>query len=114
MFMLLALSILVVDGDTLKIDGQRLRIMNIAAAELNGECRYERELAAKAKARVIELNDEHVFESVYSGHEDRYRRPRVLGNVEGKDLREMLIEEGVAQPWTGRQPDWCDGPQTNQ
>ncbi|WP_353807019.1 hypothetical protein [Mesorhizobium sp.] len=28
--------------------------------------------------------------------------------VDGRDVGEILIAEGVARPWTGKRRSWCD------
>jgi micrococcal nuclease len=45
----------VVDGDTLWLDGEKIRIVNIDAPEVNGRCRAEKVRAADATQALARL-----------------------------------------------------------
>lgn len=95
------------DADTVWIDGTKLRLENIDTAELNGKCRYERDLAVEARDRLVVLLNRGERKVIYSGRIDRYDRPLVRITVDGVDVGEVLVEEGLARRWTGRRMPWC-------
>jgi endonuclease YncB( thermonuclease family) len=91
----------VVDGDTVWIAGEKIRIAEIDAPEINGRCPAERALALRARWRLVELLRERGtrFERV---GEDRYGRTlATFGSIP-----EQLIKEGLAQRWP-RRKGWC-------
>lgn len=100
-----------VDGDTLKYQGQSLRLINVDTPEPtqygNAECPEEAALGDKASRYVKDLVSRNKVVIVYSGRNGGYGRPLVNVLVDGKDLGEMLIAEGLAEPWRGHQADWC-------
>ncbi len=106
-FFLAASLITVIDGDTVRQDGERLRIENIDTPETyRPECLAERMLGELATARLEEIVADGV-EVQFTGRTGGYGRPLVLLTHEGQDVGEMLVEEGLAVEWTGRQADWC-------
>lgn len=116
--MLLACAIVaVVDGDTLKCDGQSVRLLGGGAPNKSGfdtpetyrpQCQQELELGRAATERMRELLRDSVgIES--SGKRDRYGR--ILGSLilkDGRTAGEVLIDEGFAVEWRpGYKADWC-------
>lgn len=101
----------VIDGDTFELsDGERVRILNIDTAEMppRSQCRAERDLALAAKARLSELIRQGEVTLVREGRDrDRYDRRLRRVMVDGRDVGDLLIHEGLAQPWRGRKVDWC-------
>lgn len=91
----------VVDGDTLWWQGEKIRIAEIDAPEINGRCPAERALALRSRARLVELLNARGtrFERV---GEDRYGR--TLANF--GSVSEQLISEGLAHRWP-RRKGWC-------
>ncbi len=91
----------VVDGDTLWWQGEKIRIAEIDTPEMNGRCLAEREMARRARARLVTLLAEQPvrFERVGT---DRYGRTLArFGPVS-----ETLIAEGLAHRWPSRK-GWC-------
>ncbi|PAP96113.1 thermonuclease family protein [Mesorhizobium wenxiniae] len=39
---------------------------------------------------------------------DRYGRTLATIEVDGRDVGDILIGEGLARPWTGKRRPWCD------
>lgn len=102
----------VIDGDTFVLaGGERVRILNIDTAELPPRARCDREtaLALAAKARLAELlRGSDVVELRSSGRDrDRYGRQLRRVIVDGEDVGDRLLREGLAQRWRGRKADWC-------
>lgn len=100
----------VVDGDTLWIDGTKIRVADINAPEISEpECASELALGNRARDRLIELLNMGSFElKAWPGRDqDRYgRKLRVLVR-NGWSLGDMLVSEGLARTWTGRREPWC-------
>lgn len=102
----------IVDGNTIKVDGKRMRLRNHDAPETSAsrgshapKCERERQLGEAAKARLQEIvkngTDVKVSDPVAI---DKYRRPVVIMTVDGKDPGKQLIAEGLAKR---RKADWC-------
>mgnify|MGYP002388425245 FL=1 len=100
----------VVDGDTLWIDGTKIRVADINAPEISErKCASELALGNRARDRLIELLNRGPFElKAWPGRDqDRYgRKLRVLVR-NGRSLGDMLVSAGLARTWTGRRESWC-------
>ncbi|MDE8762571.1 thermonuclease family protein [Rhizobium sp. CBK13] len=100
----------VVDGDTMWIGGQKVRVADIDTPEVSEpRCSSELALGNKATARLVELVNEGPFElKAWPGRdEDKYgRKLRVLVR-DGRSLGDILVSEGLARTWTGRRQPWC-------
>lgn len=100
----------VVDGDTLWINGTKIRVADIDAPEISEpKCASELALGNRATRRLIELVNQGPFElHAWPGRdEDRYgRKLRVLVR-DGKSLGDILVSEGLARTWSGRRQPWC-------
>ena len=103
----------VVDGDTLEDMASDItyRLVNIDTPETGSRarCTAERNLGDRAtaaaralisQARRIELNA--------TGRIDRYGRTIAFVVIDGQDMGETLMAEGLARPWRGRREPWCD------
>jgi len=83
----------VVDGDTVDVDGIRVRLIGYDTPE-RGQCGY-----AEAKARVAQLvGDSKVVVLTVDGRDvtDRYRRELAYVRRDDIDLGRVLISEGLA------------------
>ena len=110
-------EIRVIDGDSLDIAGERIRLRSeagpIDAPELrSAKCPLELFRAEAAKDRLAALLKGREPEIVRKGA-DRYGRTVAVVYVDGKDVGAQLVREGHAKPWlTLRRvdrPEWCDG-----
>lgn len=99
---------IVIDGDTIRLGAERIRLLNIDAPELHGECAAESLLALAAKDRLAALISVDSPEIERRG-KDRFGRTLALIRVKGADAGELLILAHLAVPWAGRQHDWCRG-----
>jgi endonuclease YncB( thermonuclease family) len=110
--------VIVVDGDTLKCNGQLMRLigdgvpneLGVDAPELRKyKCEQERLGAAAARARLNELVATPGTTIENSGGHDRSGRPLVRIRLrDGRTAETVLLEEGLALPWTRRvRNDWC-------
>jgi endonuclease YncB( thermonuclease family) len=98
----------VVDGDTLRVAGEAVRIMGLDAPEMRGRCPRESRLARTAAARLRHLVAGGVWLERHG--RDRYRRQlAIVRDRAGRDLAELLIGEGLARPYDGRgrRQGWC-------
>jgi micrococcal nuclease len=98
----------VIDGDTIRYRGERIRLEDIDAPETHPpRCEAERELGERATRRLLELVNQGPFAVVAAGDRDRYGR--ALGRLErgGKSLGAILVAEGLARRWDGRRHPWC-------
>jgi len=103
-------SIDVIDGDTFRLDGVTIRIADIDTPEVDGRCDAERAVAASATRRLEALLGEGAFSLEAGGDgrdEDRYGRKLRIVTRGGRSLGDVLVEEGLARPWTGRRLPWC-------
>lgn len=100
----------VVDGDTLWLNGQKVRVADIDAPEISTpRCRSELALGNRATDRLIELVNEGPFQlQAWPGRDtDHYgRKLRVLVR-DGRSLGDRLVAEGLARTWSGRRQPWC-------
>lgn len=98
-----------VDGDTVWIDGVKVRIADIDAPETHPpRCEYEAKLGDKATSRLAELMNAGPFElKMINRDSDRYgRKLRVLVR-DGRSLGDQLVTEGLARVWEGHRRPWC-------
>ena len=99
----------VVDGDTFWIGGQKVRIADIDAPETHDyRCRSELELGERA-ARDLQalLNSGAVTMTHIDRDRDVYGRLLRNVRVNGRDVGEALIAEGVARAYAGGRRPWC-------
>lgn len=93
------------DGDTFWHRGEKIRISDIDTPELNGQCATERELAKKARNRLLSIMQEPY--RINRHGEDRYGRTLAVVTVNGRSVGDMLVSEGLARTWSGRREPWC-------
>ena len=99
----------VVDGDTLWVGGEKVRLADINAPETDqARCPAERALGEQAKRRLLTLVNAGPFSLETEGRAtDRYGRALRVARRGGRSLGEQLVREGLAEPWQGRRSDWC-------
>ncbi|MGO6949619.1 thermonuclease family protein [Rhizobium johnstonii] len=100
----------VIDGDTLWIDGTKVRVADIDAPEISEpRCASELALGNRATERLIELVNQGPFElHAWPGRgTDRYGRALRVLVRNGHSLGDILVSEGLARTWTGRREPWC-------
>lgn len=103
-------TIRVWDGDSVRLgltsQAEAVRIFNIDAPEIEGSCPEESALAQQAKQRLAELLDGGRIEIARQGA-DRYGRTLAAIRVDGVDVGDRLVHEGLARTWAGRREAWC-------
>lgn len=103
----------VVDGDTIDMDGEIVRIANIDTPEtLRAKCEAERAMGYAAAQALADLLSQGAV-TLQRGDPDsrrqvdRYGRTLGLVFVDGHDVGELLITMGHARRWTGKRRPWC-------
>jgi micrococcal nuclease len=100
----------VVDGDTIWLDGEKIRVADIDTPETHEpKCQAELELGLRARARLHALVNAGSFEvrSIGNRDADQYgRKLRVLVR-NGRSLGDVLVGEGLARTWNGKREPWC-------
>lgn len=99
----------VIDGDTLAVDGERIRISNIDTPERGdgAKCWAEAALAEKARLQLVDfVNVAKTIELAREGR-DRYGRTLARLKLDGHDVGEAMVESGYAARWNGSRWPWC-------
>ena len=100
----------VVDGDTIRYNGERVRMVDYDTPEISEpHCASEYALGQRAKYRLLELLNSGSVEVRPSGARDfdKYGRKLRLVLVNGRSVGDTLISEGLAWPWEGHRHAWC-------
>ncbi|MDG5747812.1 thermonuclease family protein [Qipengyuania sp. XHP0207] len=102
----------VVDGDTIWLDGTKIRIADIDTPEVSRpRCPREARLGELATLRMQALLNRGAFalRAAPSGHdEDRFGRKLRVVSRDGESLGVMLVRDGLARPWGGKRRSWCE------
>ena len=99
----------VVDGDTIRYGGVKIRLADIDAPEVfSPKCPSEAARGRRATQRLLELMNAGPFQLVSgSRDEDRYgRKLRTIVRA-GRSVGDVLIAEGLARRWDGARRSWC-------
>lgn len=96
----------VVDGDTIWWRGEKIRIADIDAPEMQGRCDYETRLAYAARDRLIVLLNDEGFR-IHRNGTDRYGRTLAILTNSGGSIGDQLVAKGLARTWTGSREPWC-------
>jgi endonuclease YncB( thermonuclease family) len=100
----------IVDGDTIWYRGEKIRIADINAPELeHPSCAYEARLAQAATDRLTELLNAGAFSLAPWPQRrfDRYGRSLYVIERGGRSLGMELVREGLAERWKGYRGNWC-------
>lgn len=97
----------VVDGDTVWLRGEKIRLEGIDAPELSDPgCRHEAALAREARQRLAAILNSHDWVLTRHG-KDRYGRTLGRFHIGSQTAGGMLVDAGLARVWTGRREPWC-------
>lgn len=99
----------VVDGDTIWFQGVNLRLESFDTPEPHTAIcggAAEVALARRASARLLELLNSSPF-TVQTGGTDRYGRVLATIRIAGRDVGDILINEGLARRWPDGHEWWC-------
>lgn len=99
----------VVDGDTLWLGGEKIRVADIDAPETHEpRCAAEQALGDRATRRLQQLlNGGAVSLEPIDRDEDRYGRKLRIVRVDGRSVGEALVGEGLARRYAGGRQPWC-------
>ncbi|OYX50398.1 MAG: hypothetical protein B7Y97_07565 [Sphingomonas sp. 32-66-10] len=99
----------VVDGDTFRMAGDKIRIADIDTPETHpARCPEEARLGAAATQRLQALlNSGTVTLHPIDRDTDRHGRKLRRVEVNGRGVGDTLIAEGLARPYRGRRMGWC-------
>lgn len=120
--LLICASLTAVDGDTVKCDGQNLRLLGEGVPFVSGidtpeigshaKCMKERKLALLAKDRLKEILTEGGLTIEFYGVRDKTPARRPLVNIyrnDGSEVGQTLVKEGFARTWRPKhRNDWCE------
>ena len=96
----------IVDGDTIWVKGEKIRLEGFNAPEMNGSCNRERRMAIQARDELRRVLNGRAFTIGRNG-KDRYGRTLATIRVDGRDVGEGLISKGLAHEWRGFKESWC-------
>lgn len=103
-------NVVVIDGDTIIVQGEKIRIEGINAPELKGKCREENVRALRARSLLMELLAAAKVDIERNGF-DRHRRTLASVSANGIAVGDALMREGLARKWVqhynGQQEPWC-------
>ena len=108
-------KVYVIDGDTVAVARERIRLLGIDAPETR-EARCERERVAgyRTKARIVDLLRFSQSVDIRRQGHDPYGRTLAQIIVDGRDLGEQLVRENLALPYRAgaearadRLARWC-------
>lgn len=99
----------VIDGDTIRYGGVKIRIADIDTPEVfSPHCASEAALGERATERLLALLNAGPIELVPIDRDtDRYGRKLRVIERHGRSLGETLVAEGLARRWDGSRRSWC-------
>jgi endonuclease YncB( thermonuclease family) len=99
----------VIDGDTIRYRGIKIRLEDIDAPEaFSPKCVAESIRARQATQRLLELMNAGPFQLAGGGRdEDRYGRKLRVIERDGRSVGDTLVAEGLARRWDGARRSWC-------
>ncbi|WP_199178670.1 thermonuclease family protein [Acidimangrovimonas sediminis] len=95
----------VVDGDTVWLRREKIRLADIDAPELQARCHQERVGALKAQARLAVLLTGKV--TIKRHGKGYYGRTLATLYAHGRDVNAEMVREGLARPYGGHRRPWC-------
>ena len=101
----------VIDGDTIVVNHERIRLAGIDAPEIKGKCAEEKRLAKLATELLAEVLADSRIVIDRQPKPDRYGRTLATVLADGRDAGEVILREGLARKWTKkfdyREEPWC-------
>jgi len=104
------MQVRVVDGDTIRIGGESIRFEGINAPETSKpSCEREAALGRMAAERVAKLVGSARQVVLDRKGRDKYRRTLATVRVDGRDIGQLLMQEGLARRWEKKWRPGLDG-----
>lgn len=99
----------VIDGDTIALGLERIRVENIDTPETGPRagCQIEREFAARATQHAQLAFERSDSVDILRTGTDRYGRTLARVRLDGRDFGQMMVVTGMAVQWAGHQHEWC-------
>lgn len=100
----------VVDGDTVWLKGEKIRAIGFDTPETQTNIcggLNEKQLGSGATDRLIELLNSGAFTFERDG-QDRYGRTLAHWFVDGVNVGDVLVAEGLARYWPDGEEFWCN------
>lgn len=99
----------VVDGDTIWLKGQKIRVADIDAPETHDfHCTSEKELGDRATVRLHDLLESGpIALQPIDRDEDSYGRKLRIVLVNGTSVGDTLVKEGLARYYANGRRPWC-------
>lgn len=99
----------VIDGDTFRFQGEKIRIADIDTPETHSpQCAEEADRGAKATSRLHSLMNAGPFTLVTGERAtDRYGQTLRVVTRNGQSIGVVLVSEGLARPSDGARRPWC-------
>lgn len=99
----------VVDGDTIWLGGEKIRVADIDAPETHdARCASEQALGDQATRRLRQLlGGGAVTLRRIDRDRDQYGRKLRIVLVDGRSVGEALVDEGLARRYAGGRRPWC-------
>jgi micrococcal nuclease len=102
----------VVDGDTLWLSGENIRLRDFDTPEPQSAIcggAAEVTLAKRASARLLELLNSNEWTIERFGYDStRSKRRLATISIDGRDIGDILIEERLARHWPDGDEWWCN------
>lgn len=100
----------VVDGDTVRLAGQAIRLIGFDTPETyEAQCAAERDLGEAATDRLRDLLARaSSAQLAYLPRRDQYGRELARLVLDGRDVADIMVGEGLARRYTGgHRQSWC-------
>jgi micrococcal nuclease len=99
----------VVDGDTIWMRGEKIRIADYDAPETHDyECPSEKMLGDRATQRLHQLLESgSITLDPIDRDQDQYGRKLRIVKVDGRSVGDTLVGEGLARGYQGGRQPWC-------
>ena len=99
-------GIVALDGDTIIVGQEHIRIVGLDTPEIRGRCLEDAEKAVEAKAALTRLLTAGSVQIERSAFPDRYGRTLAVVKVDGIDVAETMISGGYARPLKAHERRW--------
>jgi len=100
----------IVDGDTIWLNGLNLRLASYDTPEPYYEIcggAAEVALAKRASSRLAQLLNSNAWTVETHGIDSTGERVRATIRIDGRDVGDTLIAEGLARSWPDGEEFWC-------